>query len=168
MATPTSFNMMAQYNHWMNERLYALCADLDEETRRADRGAFFQSIYGTLNHILLGDKVWLSRFGVESFKPTSLGQELHPDFAGLRAEREQKDRLLLDWTATLSAEQLAAPVHYTTMAGVAMAPPLWVPLTHMFNHQTHHRGQLTTLLSQLGIDPGVTDLIAMPGLPGCP
>jgi uncharacterized damage-inducible protein DinB len=166
MATPASFRMMAQYNRWMNERLYALCAALDDETRRADRGAFFQSIYGTLNHILLGDKVWLSRFGVAPFTPGSLGQELHPDFDGLRNERMQRDQQLLDWVDTLTPEQLAAPVHYTTMAGVAMSPPLWVPLTHMFNHQTHHRGQLTTLLSQLGIDPGVTDLIAMPDLPG--
>jgi uncharacterized damage-inducible protein DinB len=168
------YRALARYNRWMNERLYALCATLPDEERKRDRGAFFRSIHGTLNHLLLADRAWLGRFTrdpalVESRdrdgKPIeltgALNQELYADFATLRAERARTDGAIEAWVATLEPEQLAANLRYRTSKGVACEHPLWQAVTHFFNHQTHHRGQLTTLLSQLGHDPGVTDLIVV-------
>jgi uncharacterized damage-inducible protein DinB len=150
----------ARYNRWMNERLYALADTIGEPARRRDLGAFFGSVHGTLNHILLGDRVWLSRFGAtERFEAKSLRDELHADFAELRRERVKTDDAIEAYVASLDGEKLDAPLRYTR-GGVALEHPLWWAVGHLFNHQTHHRGQLTTLFKQLGHDPGVTDLIA--------
>lgn len=156
---------MAAYNRWMNERLYALCAELSDEERKRDRQAFFRSIHGTLNHLLLTDRLWFGRFTGELLKVQGLDQELYADFAELRRERGRMDAALTSWVASLSDERLAAPftwASYTTVQTRTL--PLWTVLTHLFNHQTHHRGQLTTLVKQAGRDPGVTDLIGLPDL----
>jgi uncharacterized damage-inducible protein DinB len=150
---------MASYNRWMNERLYALCASLPDAERKRDRGAFFESIHGTLNHILLGDRIWLGRFVGRPIAVVSMDQELYSDFSELRAERERSDREIASWAASLTADALGRSLEYGSSRR-----PLWLAVVHFFNHQTHHRGQLTTLLSQIGIDPGVTDLIALPEL----
>jgi uncharacterized damage-inducible protein DinB len=156
---------MSAYSRWMNERLYALCADLSDEERKRDLRAFFRSIHGTLNHLLLTDRLWLGRFTGELLKIHGLDQELFADFAELRRERQRTDDALQSWVATLSDEKLAAPFTFTSFSNARTRTlPLWIPVTHLFNHQTHHRGQLTTLLKQTGRDPGVTDLIALPGL----
>jgi uncharacterized damage-inducible protein DinB len=156
---------MASYNRWMNDRLYDCCAKLSDAERKRDAGAFFKSIQGTLNHLLLGDRIWLGRFTGEPFAVNSLDQELFSEFAQLRTERRATDIAISDWIFSLSEADLAAELSYVSV--VKPAPrrlPLWVAVTHFFNHQTHHRGQLTTLLSQRGIDPGVTDLIWLPEL----
>jgi uncharacterized damage-inducible protein DinB len=150
---------MASYNRWMNERLYALCAELSDAERKRDRGAFFESIHGTLNHILLGDRIWLGRFVGRPIAVRSMDQELYAEFDELRSEREITDREITAWAESLTAEALGRSLEYGSSRR-----PFWVAVVHFFNHQTHHRGQLTTLLSQIGIDPGVTDLIALPGL----
>lgn len=168
------YGAFARYNTWMNERLYALCATLGDEHRRRDRGAFFGSIHRTLNHLLLTDRAWLARFTgdrrlVESLdadgQPIALtgrlDQEIYADFATLRQERVRTDAAIEDWVRGLGADQLAGTLRYRTSTGVPCEHPLWWAVTHFFNHQTHHRGQLTTLLSQLGHDPGVTDLIVL-------
>jgi uncharacterized damage-inducible protein DinB len=156
---------MASYNRWMNERLYAHCAELSDEERKQDLGAFFRSVHGTLNHLLLADRLWLGRFTGEGLKIQGLDQELYADFAELRRERERTDRALTNWVATLSDTQLAAPFTFKSYTNPQPRTlPLWTAVTHLFNHQTHHRGQLTTLLKQLDRDPGVTDLIWLPGL----
>lgn len=158
------YELMAEYNHWMNQKLYALCAEIPDEIRKQDRGAFFQSIHGTLNHLLFGDRVWLGRFTGQPFA-ARIGQELYANFAELRLEREKTDLQLLSWTKTLTDNWLHHSFQYTS--GVdkkTRTLPTWVLVTHMFNHQTHHRGQLTTVLSQLGYDPGITDLPWLPGL----
>lgn len=159
---------LARYNHWMNEKLYGLCATLSDEERKRDRGAFFRSIHGTFNHLLLADRVWLARFsGVtapEGFMSPggikTLDQELYTDFAELRSERAQTDDEISTWISQLSTEQLSNNLVYMRN-GAKIECPLWWAATHVFNHQTHHRGQITTLLSQQGVDPGVTDLFAM-------
>jgi len=158
----------AAYNRWMNERLYAACAGLSDEERKRDRGAFFHSIHGTLNHGLLGDRVWLARFEGGEYPVRSLDQELYADFEVLRPERQKTDAAIEAFMAAdLTTERLAGTLHFTTIVNAAPRElPLWLALTHFFNHQTHHRGQLTTLLSQLGIDPGPTDLIWLPGVLG--
>ena len=169
-----SYRAFAQYNTWMNERLYALSATLPDAERKRDRGAFFRSVHGTLNHLLLADRVWLGRFTrdralAESRDPQGKvialtgrhDQELYADFDLLRRERARTDAAIEAWVGTLDAGRLAAPFSYRNMKGDPQEHPLWWAVTHFFNHQTHHRGQLTTLLSQQGLDPGVTDLIAL-------
>jgi len=164
--TPLAWaHTLSAYNRWMNERLYACCVDLSDEERKRDRGAFFRSIHGTLNHLLLGDRIWLGRFQGTPLEGVSLDQELHADFAELRAERERTDREIDAWIASLTEARFAQTLRYTSIVNPAPRElPLWVAVTHFFNHQTHHRGQLTTLLVQAGIDPGVTDLIWLPDL----
>ena len=157
----TTYAGQARYNRWMNETIYAVAAKLTGAERRRDLGAFFKSIHGTLNHLLLADRIWLSRVGIgEAPKVAGLGDELYDDFDKLRAERAKTDGDLETWVATLTVEQLAAPFTYHSRRG-SVTHPLWYAVSHMFNHQTHHRGQVTTLLMQLGHDPGLTDMIAM-------
>ena len=154
---------MARYNQWMNERVYELCAQLPDDDRKRDAGAFFKSIHGTLNHLLLGDKIWMGRFTGKTFVFESLAQELHADFARLRADRAATDRSIVEWAQALTDEDLGRELSY--MSVVKPRPrryPMWFAVAHFFNHQTHHRGQLTTLLSQRGLDPGITDLIWLP------
>jgi len=154
---------MARYNRWMNEKLYARAAALPEEARRRDLGAFFRSIHGTFNHLLLTDRLWMGRFLGEPYAIESLDQELHTDFTMLRAEREREDARIVGWIDSLSGEDLDRELEYTTTVSPRpMRHPLWFALGHFFNHQTHHRGQVTTLLRQLDVDPGVTDLIWLP------
>lgn len=159
---------LARYNRWMNDRLYGLAATLSDEARKRDLGAFFKSIHGTFNHLLLADRVWLARFtGVpvpEGFMGPggirSLEQELFEDFEELRRERVRTDDELSAWVQALSPDRLAGPLVFTRR-GQRQEAPLWWAAVHLFNHQTHHRGQVSTLLMQQGLDPGVTDLIAM-------
>jgi uncharacterized damage-inducible protein DinB len=170
---PTAhYRAMARYNRWMNERLYEVCATLDDAERKQNLHAFFGSVHGTLNHLLLTDRAWLGRFTADRAvsqsldaegKPIAvhgLDQELDADFDTLRRERAQTDSAIEQWVETLDTARLAALFSYRTSAGVPCEHPLWWAVSHFFNHQTHHRGQVTTLLCQLDRDPGVTDLIA--------
>lgn len=163
MISPEHARTMASYNRWMNRRLYDCCATLPDEERRRDVGAFFRSIHGTLNHLLLGDRLWLGRFTGKPFPVKSLDQELYADFDVLRTERERTDQEIFDWLARLTDADLAGELSYTSFLNPQPRRyPLWFAVTNFFNHQTHHRGQLTTLLFQRGIDPGPTDLIWLP------
>jgi len=165
MITRGHARTMAAYNRWMNERLYELCAGLSDAQRKRDRAAFFKSVHGTLNHLLYGDRAWMSRFTGRDLGWKGPADELYADFAELRAARTALDRLIEDWTERLEERWLASDFTYASrIDGRSRTFPAWILVTHMFNHQTHHRGQLTTLLSQLGIDPGVTDLPWLPAL----
>jgi uncharacterized damage-inducible protein DinB len=158
------YQMMAQYNRWMNRKLYAICAEIPDAERKKDLGAFFKSLHSTLNHLLYGDKAWMGRFLGEPFKGAS-GEELYADFGELRSERDKTDALILDWSARLDADWLNRPFTYKSgIDGKTRTLPAWTLVTHMFNHQTHHRGQATTLMKQLGRDPGVTDIPWLPEL----
>ena len=165
------YRALARYNMWMNGRLYALAATLSDEERRADRGAFWGSIHRTFNHLLFADRIWLGRFTHDRAVSESrdaqgalipihaYGPDLYADFDLLRRERANTDLHIETFVAGLDDAKLAAPLRYRTTKGDAREHPLWQAVTHFFNHQTHHRGQVTTLFSQLGHDPGVTDLI---------
>jgi uncharacterized damage-inducible protein DinB len=156
------FEIFARYNQWANRRLYAAAAELSDADRRADRGAFFHSMHGTLNHILVGDTIWLARFKGESGKPglpSGLDQILHEDFTALRAAREAHDHEIIRFIDGLDEARISAPVIYKNTRGEVDERPLAPLLFHYFNHQTHHRGQAHTLLSQLGQDPPPLDLI---------
>jgi len=159
---------LARYNRFMNDKLYALAATLGDDARKRDQGAFFKSIHATFNHLLLADRVWLARFTGVTLEDEFLGpggirtldQEIYVEFEHLRAERVRTDEELAQWISGLTVERLAAPLVYKRR-GQRQEVPLWWAVVHLFNHQTHHRGQVTTLLTQQGCDPGVTDLFAM-------
>lgn len=157
-------SLMADHNRWMNGKLHAVCARMSEEERRRDMGAFFGSIHGTFNHLLLADHLWLGRIHGQPFTIASLDQELHADFAALGAEQAKMDADIQSFVAGLTPSRLVEPLHYTSfLTKQPTTLPLGLVLTHFFHHRTHHRGQITTLIAQLGHDFGVTDMIYMPG-----
>jgi uncharacterized damage-inducible protein DinB len=167
MMSPEWLNASARYNRWMNDKLYGLVATLSDEARKRDCGAFFKSIHGTLNHVLLADRVWLARAkglptpdGFMAPGIRSLDQELYANFENLRHERTLTDTELSNWISDLTHERLANTLVYLR-GGKKIESPLWWIVAQVFNHQTHHRGQVTTLLSQQGHDFGSTDLFAM-------
>jgi uncharacterized damage-inducible protein DinB len=156
---------MARYNRWMNGKLYEAANMLSDEQRKADRGAFFGSIHGTLNHLLLADRTWLERLHGEPVTMTKPDEELHEDFAALRAAREAMDEKLMVWASRIAAVEASRPYSFMSVTYKKdISLPFVVVVMQVFNHQTHHRGQVTTLLSQLGVDIGVTDLAMMPPL----
>src|SRR4051812_19755408 len=165
--TPEVVRAMARYNRWMNEKLYASAALLGDDECKRDRGAFFKSIHGTLNHLLVADRIWLGRLhgvvppaGFLAVGVRALDQELFADFAELRAERRRTDQAIDAWAATATAQRLGETLRFV-MGGRQREDLLWWVVMQLFNHQTHHRGQITTLLLQAGQDPGSTDLLAM-------
>lgn len=164
MAVLDNYRMMAAYNHWMNAKLYASAGQLTDDMRKRDQGAFFKSIHGTLNHLLVGDSVWMGRFEARPFAFTSLREELFADFGALTQARLAMDQRITAFVDGLAPEWLAAPFEYRKLAGTSVRVTGFAALSHFFNHQTHHRGQVTTLLMQCGIDPGDTDIVAMPGI----
>jgi len=163
---------MARYNEWANKRLFAKVALLPSDEIEKDRGAFFGSILGTLNHIFVADILWLSRFGsCEAClplyplsiipPPQSLRDILFPEINDFIAGRERLDELIVDFSKLLTPELLLEPIRYRNMDGESQEHLLGPLVEHLFNHQTHHRGQVTTLLFQAGIDPGALDLYVM-------
>ena len=173
MITPDYASLMADYNQWMNDKLYAAARKLSPDVLSAERGAFFGSIIGTLNHIVVADTIWLQRFTAhpsrfESLdairaldRPKALDTILFADLEALSSHRSMIDSTISRWVLELSAADLEKAVAYTNMKGVANRKPLAALLVHFFNHQTHHRGQATTLLTQAGQDVGVTDVLAL-------
>jgi uncharacterized damage-inducible protein DinB len=163
MITPAYCQKMARYNAWMNARLYRVCAGVDDAIRKADRGLFFGSIHTTLNHLLYGDIVWLSRFRQVEVEVPPPGAELHPEFESLWQARTAWDDEIFSWSASVDESWLRRDFSFTSKVdNLNRTHPAWVLVTHMFNHQTHHRGQLTAVLSQMGHDYGSTDIPFMP------
>jgi len=166
-------SLMADYNRWMNENVYAVAATLPPAALVLDRHAFFGSILGTLNHLVAADTIWLQRFATLAAHavaldavrrrpaPTGLAQILFADFATLRVQRAELDAIIIAWAGTISPADLDGQLAYANTRGVAAQRNVFSLLMHFFNHQTHHRGQVTTLLSQAGVDVGMTDLLAL-------
>jgi len=171
--TPQTALLMAEYNRWMNERMYDAAATLPESVVVADMKAFFGSILGTLNHVAVADTIWLHRFSQHepSFpslsvlsefpRPASLRQAMAADLSGLREYRSRLDKIIEQWAAELTADRLSSNISYSNTAGVAFRRNLGALVQHFFNHQTHHRGQVSTLLLQSGVDIGITDVLAL-------
>ncbi len=165
MIAPQYCQLMGRYNRWMNERLYALLSEFTDEERRRPRGAFFGSMHGTLNHLLWGDRMWLGRFTDEPCRYPAFGADMFDEFATLTREREITDRKILDWAGSVTPAWLEGSLTYMSKVdGRTRELPRAVAAMQLFNHGTHHRGQLTTLLRQAGRDPGVTDLPWLPGV----
>lgn len=161
MVTADWCRVMAAYNSEMNRRLYRAAATLPEAARLAERGAWFGSIQGTLSHLVWGDHAWMARFAgwprLAGGIPES--PRLFPDWDALSAARVQADAGIEAWAAALREDWLRDPFTWKSGAtGRQMTRPAWVCVTHFFNHQTHHRGQVHCLLTQAGVRPEDTDL----------
>ncbi len=142
--------MFAGYNRWANERLYEAASKLSDSDYRADRGAFFKSMHGTLNHLLVGDRIWMRRFTGEGDAPAGLDAVLYEDFAGLRAARRIEDERIVRYANSLTDAGLKGRFRYRTIVKpVDMEQELAPALDHFFNHQTHHRGQAHALLTAI-------------------
>lgn len=154
------FEMMAAYNRWANRLLYEAAADLSSEEFTRDVGAFFKSMVGTLNHLLVTDLIWMHRFTGEGEAPTRLDTILHRALPALRLAREAEDKLIMEWVSGLTEEALQGRFSYMTVTNPRTVSQRLAPaLAHLFNHQTHHRGQAHTILSLLGREPVSVDLV---------
>jgi len=158
MSTPTHCQMMARYNRLANQRLYDAAAQLSDAERRADRRGFFSSIHGTLNHIMVGDRVWMARFEGGAAPLGGLDAILYEDFDELRAARVREDARIDAYAAAVTQDELDADFASVNSAGVRYVDPLNQLVTHMFNHQTHHRGQVHHMLSDAGMTPPSFDM----------
>jgi uncharacterized damage-inducible protein DinB len=149
--TPTAhYQMFGHYNAWANGRLYEAVAELSSEQYRADRGAFFKSVHGSLNHLLVTDRVWMQRFTGEGDAPNRLDAILFETFVELRAAREAEDRRIVDFVDRLDDRRIAGTIKYRRITSPEQfEQPLAPALAHWFNHQTHHRGQVHALLTGL-------------------
>lgn len=167
MISPQHVAMMADYNRWQNRSLYAAAAGLDPSDLALERGAFFGSILKTFNHILWGDQLWMSRFAGWP-RPELGGQDAllaFADLASLSQARTKADEDIRSWAATVGADWLAGDLTwYSGLLGREMTRPAWLCVTHLFNHQTHHRGQVHAMLTAAGARPEDTDLVFIPGL----
>jgi uncharacterized damage-inducible protein DinB len=156
---------MARYNKWQNENLYAVADTLSDDERRRERGAFFGSIHKTLSHLLWADRIWMSRFTdvpkPEGGIPGSIS--LYPDWEPLKQVRGDFDKTMVDWADRLDPAWLAGDLTWFSGGSQKnMSRPTWILVTHMFNHGTHHRGQVHCMLTQAGVKAYTTDLPWMP------
>lgn len=173
MSLKHHFELLASYNQWMNLKVYEAAGHLTVADLAKDRGAFFGSILGTLNHILVGDTIWLKRFAAHPSclvslhevadlpNPTSLDQIISSDFGKLFEHRVWLDRQIINWIGALYDDDLDFVLSYHNTQGIPANKRYSSLVLHFFNHQTHHRGQVSALLSQAGEDIGVTDLLAL-------
>jgi uncharacterized damage-inducible protein DinB len=145
------YTMFAGYNAWANERLYEAASKLSDADYRADRGAFFKSVHGTLNHLLVADRIWMQRFTGTGAAPNKLDAVLFDQFAPLREARRTEDTRISQFCSTLTDERLTQELTYRTNVNVTtIVQPFAPALDHFFNHQTHHRGQAHALLTAIG------------------
>jgi uncharacterized damage-inducible protein DinB len=173
MSRPQHVRLMASYNAWMNNKILAAAHTLPDAELIADKKAFFGSILGTLNHLIVADTIWLQRFAchparypelepiVQLPTPGTLDQMVFHSLEELQERREMLDSIILEWAEAVTDADLDTVLHYANTKGVHADKSFFSLIMHFFNHQTHHRGQVTTLLSQVSIDPGVTDLVAL-------
>lgn len=171
MALKLNFELMALYNHRMNEQLYASIEGLSTSQLSENLGAFFGSVLVTLNHILVGDIIWLKRFSAHPVDysslayvhslpmPSGLSTILHSDLNLLREARVALDEVIIQFSLEATEQDYEYPLAYKNTKGIAFKKQFGCLVQHFYNHQTHHRGQLTTLLNQMGVDVGVTDLL---------
>ncbi|OZI67092.1 DinB family protein [Bordetella genomosp. 11] len=169
------FQLLARYNAWMNEKLMDAAAALPADALHTDRGAFFGSILGTLNHLIVTDTMWFRRF--LDHPAARRGQALSPIAAmpvenrldarpfdtlqALRPRRTAIDAAISAWVGELQPDDLAYLLTYRNSKGIPSRRETASLLLHVFNHQTHHRAQAGTLLTQAGIEVGVTDLLIL-------
>jgi uncharacterized damage-inducible protein DinB len=149
----------------LDERLLEVCGQLTDGARKRDLGAYFKSIHGTFDHLIYGDVAWIGRFTGSAMPAKRIGEIAYDSWDELAEARRAMDSRIERWAADVTEAWLAESMSYVSgNDGKTRILPRWALATHMFNHGTHHRGQLTTLVAQLGFDPGVTDLPWLPAL----
>ena len=153
-----NFQRLAKYNTLANRRLFETCARLGDAGRRKARPAFFGSIHGTLNHIMVGDRIWLARFAGEEVPSINLDAILYEDFDELRGARAFEDERIETFASGLDKEFLGGKIRYVNNEGKIYVDPVDLLVAHLFNHQTHHRGQVHDMLTQTNVPPPVLDL----------
>lgn len=160
------FAMFANYNRWANRRIYEAAAELSEDEFERNTGAFFKSMMGTLNHLVATDRIWMKRLTGEGDAPTTLDAVIHRDFARLRTARFAEDERIVKWIVSLTPRELAGRFTYTTVSDMRTVSQRLAPaLDHLFNHQTHHRGQVHMILTALGKPSVGLDLISFQRMP---
>ena len=156
------FSMLARYNAWANARLYAHASSLSDEAYRRDVGAYFKSLHATLTHILVADRIWLHRLTGTGERPKALNAILFEDLASLRAARVAEDRRIADFVDGLAPDDIQRELTFQSLKGAPHSQPIGEILAHVFNHQTHHRGQAHAILTQVGVaEPDSLDLFMM-------
>ncbi|WKL55792.1 DinB family protein [Asticcacaulis sp. ZE23SCel15] len=172
MSQKAALAHLAQYNQWMNAKLIAAIRPISHDDLWADRGAFFGSVMGTLNHLIVADIIWGKRLAGHTASgaltpihdypmPTGLNAVLYERLEDYIPARQALDHLMITYIDSLDDAALETPLSYVRGNNEPHTKTLGLVLTHIFNHQTHHRGQTTTLLSQMGIDVGVTDILVL-------
>ena len=165
MIGPAYVQRMARYNRWQNENLYGAAERLSPEEREKERGAFFGSIHKTLSHLLWADRVWMGRFTDQPRPPGGIPESvnLFPDWRALSDERAGVDQSIIAWADAVDETWLAQDqTYFSGVSGRTLTRPRALLVTHLFNHQIHHRGQVHCMLTQAGAKPHDTDLPLMP------
>jgi uncharacterized damage-inducible protein DinB len=158
----THFGMMANYNEWANARLFRTAATLTEALYSRDVGAYFRSLHGTLNHLLVADRIWMHRLTGTGEHPERLNAVLFEDLPSLHAARVEEDRRIIAFVQSLDESDFEEMWDYRTLNGAPQRQPRRAILAHLFNHQTHHRGQAHAILTVLGVaEPEPLDLLIM-------
>ena len=164
MTRSTFVKTMARYNRWQNASLYAAADSLSDDDRRKDRGAYFKSIHATFSHLLWADHIWLSRFSdaPRPSTPLSESSSYRDDWDSLKHDRLACDEKLSAWAAAVTDDWLAGDLIWrSSLMQSEITRPKWLVVSHIFNHQTHHRGQIHAMLTAAGAKPQGTDLIMM-------
>ncbi len=164
MITPAYVQRMARYNRWQNENLYGAADGLSDDARRANRGSFFESIHATLSHILWADELWMSRLADwEAPEGPSREIPLYDDWEDLKSRRQATDARFIAWGDDLSQADVDGDLEwYSGSLKRGMTSPRGVCIMQVFNHQTHHRGQVHAMLTSVGLNPDDTDIPFMP------
>jgi uncharacterized damage-inducible protein DinB len=158
----THFVMIARYNSWANTRLYRMASQLPDELYRRDVGAYFKSLHGTLNHLMVADRIWMRRLTGTGEHPARLNAIMFDDLPSLTAARRAEDERILNFVNGLTDAQLVETLDYQTLNGTSLKQQRRDILAHLFNHQTHHRGQAHAVLTVLGVaEPEPLDLLIM-------
>ena len=162
MITPAYARMMARYNQWQNTNLYEAADTLDESLRREETGVWFGSIFATFNHLIWADRYWMYRF-TGSKKPAGGMAEsrfVYDTWPDLRQARTALDHSILNWAETVDPAWLSGEISWFSGSKQAVITQATAQaVTHFFNHQTHHRGQIHALLTRFGCKPHDTDLV---------
>ena len=155
----SQYRTLARFNRWANEKIYDCAANLSETDYRRDRGAFFGSVHNTLNHLLVVDRIWRGRLEGEESGIRALDQILYEDFEPLREARSREDEALIAFADGVGPDDVSRPLAYRGIDGSTYEVPVGLILNTLFNHQTHHRGQVHCLLTQSGITIPALDIL---------
>ncbi len=154
-----TFPTLAGFNQWAYGRIYDCVSALPDDAYRKDRQAYFGSIHATLNHLLLIDRLWTRRIKGTPLGFSALDDILYDNFKELRAAQEAENVALIELVAGVGEDDMQTRIHYEASDGTPGERALWMILTTLFNHQTHHRGQVHTMLTQAGINPPPLDVV---------